>query len=771
MTTQKGGREYDLSIVKKDGSEIGLMLDLDKNGNKNYQRYDDPTLSQQYYVGRADYANLPPEKQMALIQVSWAAGYGLEFFDNEDDKRYYQSLGLDARFKNNILCGPKTSSIAVSAYTNSITDGGLNNWTDANNLTSWTKSATGTWLAQEGTIKHGGTYSARVNGTATRYFYQDLAWDTKYRGTTVTIKGWMYTTAGGGAVITIGIDDGGGSTNSTPQSNTGVWEQFSVSHKVTTGASYLHIVCTYTYASGSLACYFDDITWFSPIADGYPKVFAEFNDNLYVGVTDILYKLNATGDGLTFVNAFGKVITDLTPFTDGNLYISLGSTASKYYWMDGATPPVFTPSTLADGYAEFMTNVAGVMYKAVLPRELKKTSDPTNAGTWSTAINVGSTYHDITDLISETDVCYIGKEDMPYYLDTSDNDIPLIPDVQSLLKSTSCKNMIPWHTKIYVPVGNSGLVEYDSGIVTWRSPSLYQTNLSTFAGQVQAVAADEEYIFAMLDNSTKLEILAGQLREVDNRIIWAWHPIQEITLGGCETAFVSSIYKKRLWIASSVAGENLYYVPLPTKYGDVTGDTDYQFQTGGTLVTSWRHGNLQADQKAYFNLTLTAEGCDADNYIGVEYQTYYTALTGTWTSLGNFTNSPSQTRYFSDVTGTMIRFRFTIVTASVSTTPKLVSYDCRGIWRPKRRKLIDCYVKVADNVITKNGTQGSESEKSMREAIEEAADKVWPNTIYDIDGTEKTVAMLATRKHNVKLIKDKNPEYVYELIMEEIPLK
>ena len=252
------------------------------------------------------------------------------------------------------------------------------------------------------------------------------------------------------------------------------------------------------------------------------------------------------------------------------------------------------------------------------------------------------------------------------------------------------------------------------------------------------------------------------------------HPIQQITLTGCETAKVSSVYKKRLWIASTSSSDSVYYIPLTTKYGDITGDTNYEFQTGGYLITSWLHANLKADNKAYFKLTLTTENCNATNYVTVDYQTYFTALTGDWANLGNFITSPTQTKYFSSVTGEMIRFRFTLVTSATTTTPKLVNYDCRGIWRPTRRMLIAMTAKLADIHITRNGTQGSETYDSMKAAIDEAVNKAWPNTFYDIDSkgsTAKYVSVLRAREYDVKLKEgEKSPESLYELLLQEITL-
>ena len=781
----KGGQTYDFSFLRTNGADVGFMLD-EVNGKKKYERFTDPTLAQQFFTGSPDLGRMEPEKQFSINQSNYKGGYGLEFASDSgiDSYRYYESLGVDARFKNNLICGPVATGIALpSDPSPSMTDGGLEAWDTGSVLTNYTfvqDSSTPT-LALNGPNKRSGTYCAKISsaggGARSGHFYQDVNWESAYQGRGFTFTAWVKASTANDARIE--IHDGVGESLSSYHTGGGNYEQLTVTRILDGSATRLRLKCQLESASG-VDVYFDDlaVSLASGNAIGNPVAFADFNNELYIGAGGVLLKLNGAGNGFTAVSSFLSPITDLEAFTDGNLYICLGSTASEYYYMN--TSEALTQSTEADGFAEYMTNVSGVMYKAVLPNQLKKATDPTNAGSWGSAITVGSTFTDITDLISEVDVPYIGKEDMPYYLDGSDNDLPLIQDVQSLLKSTNCKNMIAWHRKIYVPVGESGLAEYDDGTISWRSPARFMTNLSNFNGQVQALAGDEEYIFAVVDNGAKLEILAGQATDVEGTATWVWHNLKEITLTGAETAFVSSIYKKRLWIASTSVSDSVFYIPLTTMYGDITSDTDYEFQTGGTLVTPWYHINLKADSKAYFSLTVDGEGLDSNNYITVDRQVYYTALTGAWTNLGNFTTSPSQTRYFPTsgtvASGRMIRFRFTVVTNSTSTTPKMTNFDCRGIWRPTKRKLIACVVKLGDNILPKKG-RPRDTYTAMKEALDEAYDKVWPNTFYDIDSTNaqgtqtaKYCNLLYAREYEVVLIEGEQPESKYELLFEEVTL-
>ena len=65
----------------------------------------------------------------------------------------------------------------------------------------------------------------------------------------------------------------------------------------------------------------------------------------------------------------------------------------------------------------------------------------------------------------------------------------------------------------------------------------------------------------------------------------------------------------------------------------------------------------------------------------------------------------------------------------------------------------------------------------MKEALDEAYDKVWPNTFYDIDSTNaqgtqtaKYCNLLYAREYEVVLIEGEQPESKYELLFEEVTL-
>ena len=362
---------------------------------------------------------------------------------------------------------------------------------------------------------------------------------------------------------------------------------------------------------------------------------------------------------------------------------------------------------------------------------------------------------------------------MPFYLDTDGNVHRLIPELKSLQSSTSGQNSDVWQGNLYIPCGTQSVVEYDDGTVTFRDPSDRCDNLTEFTGRVQAVTHDERWLFAVTDNATKVELQAGRSEVIDGTATWVWHPIAELTLANCQYAWVSNIYEKRLYIASTDGTEDLYYYPLPTNYGEPDSDSDYTFQTDGYFITPWLHANFKADSKAFVKLTLTMEDTSA-----TEYFTGYYRLKGTtaWTSIGNFVTSPTTTQYIpadsgsTDPSSIMIQFKFMAVTGDSSTTPKLLGYDCRGIWYPTKRKLISCSIKVADKLTMKKGALDTQTAAQIRTAINAANDATWPVTFYDPWGNTAYVKFLNVEKQTTGKYQDRNYEEIYNLTLEKVTL-
>jgi len=515
---------------------------------------------------------------------------------------------------------------------------------------------------------------------------------------------------------------------------------------------------------------------------GVVRAAADFNDKLYIGVDDMLCVLDADGDTFAVFACTGDFstsdfndglnITDLKVYGD-YLFIARGA-ANKYLYMDTSATPVITTSTITDGVADLFQVVDTTLWKALASTaELKSSTNAINGGSWTTATTVGATTDNITGLLTESGQLFVMKEDMPYYLDTDGNVHRLIPELKTTQTSTNGTNSDVWQAKLYIPCGTQGLIEYDNGVVTWRSPAKFCSNISEFTGQIQAVTHDEEWLFAITDNGNYLEVQGARAGTSEVGADWVWHPIAELTLTGCQIAWVSSVYKKRLYIASTVNSETLTYYPLPTTYGNADADTNYVFGTGGYFITPWFSANFRADYKSFIKLTLECENVGANDYITASYR-----IQGKtdFKDIGNYISTYS-TKYLPDYstgvkpTSTLIQFKFTWKVTDTSTCPRLLSFDCRGVWYPTRRNIITCTVLCADGLAARNGTDDGQTGAVIKAAIEEARDTAtWPVTFYDRDGNTIYVKVLSAKYRATSDTKDKNPEGVIDLVLMKVPL-
>ena len=373
------------------------------------------------------------------------------------------------------------------------------------------------------------------------------------------------------------------------------------------------------------------------------------------------------------------------------------------------------------------------------------------------------------------------KEDVPYYLDSSGNvQDDLAPELLTEYATTSGKNTILWLGNLYVPAGDQTLLEIGTSN-TFRNPSDFATNAGEYVGKVQALGADAHWLFAAVDNSTKIEILKGRLETVDGTTAWTWHPFVEITLAGAETMHVSTVVRKALWIASTSSSDSLYYIKLPTGYGDVTNDSNRSFKTSTEFETPWLDGNFPTDDKGFTEIKLwLGHTFDTNIY----YEAHYKKLQdSSFTDIGDFKGTATDRRptgflpsdgSSNKPTSTHLKLKFVAKTDDAQKAPVLLGYDLRGILYPaRRRQIIACTIRFGDNVSNNDGLL-EKNYKEIKDTINSARTADWPITIKDIWGDEQKVKFLPIPRRTgqfrvIKKEKDRILEAHYDVLMQIEP--
>ncbi len=485
----------------------------------------------------------------------------------------------------------------------------------------------------------------------------------------------------------------------------------------------------YQGASVTFTCY----VW----AGNADKAYIQINDG--VGTTNSSYHTGTSAwQQLTVTRTLNAAATQL------RIMLYYAASSGTAYFDDAALTGVngiVYQSSLSDNDAVYFractpAGSAPRLYKAVLPNQIRYTANPLNGGTaWSGITYIGAADTNITCLKELGGTIFIGKEDGYYYLDSSGIPHGIGSNMKAEQNTYNGWGSKTWDGKIYWLTGTANLWEYDDGDMLNLSPSLFTTNDTDFDGIVQAAVGDSTYFHIAVDNGTKTEILAGRWEIVNGYTDWRWHPIAEITLTGVQSMAITSVFKKRLYITSTDATENIYYLNLPTSYGNVAGDTNLTFQTGGYLETYWYAANLIDDVKAFVKTTLALLNCDGTNYWTVAYKKYGDS---SWTDIDNFGDGSEtdQTAYIPDDSGgndpktKWIKFKYTCTSDGAAPVPQMLGMDCRGIWYPTKRKIITAQIKCEDNITVKSGAKDTQTEKDIRDFLNTAYDTQWPLAFY-----------------------------------------
>lgn len=757
--------KHDIGILRQDGhTKVGLML-AQKDNVPLYATALEAPLAQQMSTGTMGYGWFLPTSELPLMQDDWRQGISQEVYDPSVPKKYFTSQNFDLRFKGMGICGPKATAITMPGTI-----------ATAAAIANGTMEAASSWTggSRDNTQKHGGSWAWEE---ANAEVYQEATtWSDTWRLKTFTFGCWVWAEDASSARIGISNKDADTPSYSSYHAGNSAWAFQTVTKTLDADATRIRVLLD---VDGLNKAYFDDCWLGSPAASA-TYTFMDFNEKLYLGRGMALCELNSGGTAFEIVTCLPTAITDMEPFSDDVLYIAQGL-STNYYSLTTAKvlKEVYTTSDRQVKYLACNHAATPVMWGSDEVNKVSKTTNPAEGGTaWSGQTTIASSYHEITDLVSDGNSIYIPKEDRTYYLDSSENCKVLVEETRHLAATGGGKNTIVWQGKIYMPYGDESLVEYDDGTITWRSPAKYCTNLSTFDGQVFATAGDEEWLFAILNNGDLIEVLAGRLETIGDTTAWVWHPIKQLSLDGCECAYVSSVVQKRLWIASTDSDDGLYYIPLPAAYGDVAADANRGYDTSATMYfeTPRLHGNFKGDDKSYIKLTLEMGDTTNDIYFEAHYKK---AGDSSWTDIGDFKTSPFTTRYIpldsSDEkpVAKWIKFKFVAKTNSATTTPTLKGYDCRAVLYPTRRKLTRTVVRCADDIKDKQGVNLGLTASEIREVIEEARDATWPVTFYDVWGDTKTVKIQPAEPFSrvIRYEKGRNIEEHFYLELEEVALE
>ncbi|KKL53301.1 hypothetical protein LCGC14_2276810, partial [marine sediment metagenome] len=350
-----------------------------------------------------------------------------------------------------------------------------------------------------GSIINQGTYSAKFQ-TNSGTIYQDVDSTNDYGGCEIVFT--AYVRAGSASQNRLGINDGQSTTYGSYHTGGSSFEQLTVSKTLALDEDKIRLICDHSntgtagYFDGAMTCTVTALTI------GVQTAHSEFNDNLYQSFGAVLAKLNSTT--FDFVAVMPATITDMHVMNWSGtdyLYIGQGDSDDLIYM----TTAELLTSSASNERAYFFTGSPTVLY-GVKQAGGNKVRKATAVDTWADVTLVGNGYENHTDLLMAPDNnIIIGKENIPYYSDgTTDDQNPLMAHFKSLTSSTTCKNSLQAFGATYIQGGDQTLYEYQgttgSAVATQTniSPANFMSGLSDFNGKIQAIAADDVYLYGVL---------------------------------------------------------------------------------------------------------------------------------------------------------------------------------------------------------------------------------------------------------------------------------
>ena len=374
--------------------------------------------------------------------------------------------------------------------------------------------------------------------------------------------------------------------------------------------------------------------------------------------------------------------------------------------------------TVVRGYgSSATTHDSGAIISLYQPHVIKSSSDPSNTGSWSTAVEIGTDDSPITGIVvdGDTDTILVTKTDGIYSYTTDGQVRNLTTLFRQFGHTDNFRGAYVWNGHILLPLGGGGLLDFNYANATVRDVSLSKLapEQTALHGPVIAMHGDPTHLFALIKDSSANYYYAMQANEVEHEgsMEFRWHVLAKLGAGGTLYPSRANLMvdtsrsdRRRLWIGyeeNSVSSMPYYFA-----FGDTGNDEDdgYTNDTDAYADTVKGDANLPRVSKRYESIELETRNLGAGGrQITVQYKL---DNADAWTTLDTVTESPIQTLNFPlGTTGKTLELRLTPALTSVGTTPaELHSFRLKAQLRPDATKLYPLTVYLAGKQQTLNGS-------------------------------------------------------------------
>jgi hypothetical protein len=787
------GEDYD--IVIDDGADSpsttqGLMVVRDQNGQLDLIEDILPPIQSPVPRDTISYAQVPPDQEIVWSQRSWHNGMGAEYFSSDDPFRYLEARGVDARFANRLTLAPLYERGGPI-----FADLSLEAWTSTTLLRSWTETvgSGGSITRETGAANvHEGAASAKmIRSGADVSIHQQQEGANQLAGEAVVFGAWVKQSAIN--AVRIVVSDAAGSalssTNGGTSTETDEWINITASHTLhasTTKVTFkVEVIADATVYVDQLY-----LTVGTETGEDQRTALANLNGTAYFNLGPYVFRQSENISASALTKKAGADVTDLAVY-GSNIYAALGDGTAYIYSADPtATSPTFTSSNLGSpderadrfGVAE---NANGdlALWKALDTQSLNASISPTNSnGIYSVAYSVGDSDGAFSRIYNFAGALVIAKTNgLWMYRRTMDNvsldrfvniiQADVSPRGTSVANSVAYSAGMVFGDSLFVGKPNYGMYRIfyvQQGIAVWEPFGWLiggEGNIDT-SNYVMAFATDGDWLYILmkdsdLDAGGDAHVLALR-QQSDGRggVRWVAHQILEIpNLQSPSSSDAPNadmlVYGRRLLIVGSAAdtnddGDTAKYqsvgqVDLPEDHESPSLASSPALLHKGTFVTSYFDGSFPDISKQFLKITMESESLSSANTVTVEYQVDNQT---SWSSVGTFNTSPSQTVAFpTQTTGKRLRLRLTLETTTLAskpaTTPVVNALITHATWSPPRLRRWRFSAYAEDALPLRNGSTANELGATISSNLNTMRDQAANVKIYtDVDTSGVTARIV-----------------------------
>ena len=370
----------------------------------------------------------------------------------------------------------------------------------------------------------------------------------------------------------------------------------------------------------------------------------------------------------------------------------------------------------------------GYLWAVTGVNEVKHTSD---LSTWSSAITIGESMYEITDIIGYQGKLLVGKEDGVWEVDDEDIAIEYLL-FREHAHPDNCVGWAVWSGMLFIPVQGTvwrwqGSQYKDIGPTDKKAGPT-----SEWPNRVSRMAPTAPYMLA----TTEPAVTGGW----GGMLMYngsGWH---HVTLASkpdeeSKVLFVTTEVgtdETRIWYGE---GAKIAYIRFPTYTGNRYdwADADYDI-TGATFISSWWDGGVKDAKKFWNRLSV-----NADIPTGTAIEIYVAEDGENWTGVEDFRFLGSLQPSLMDDTGEYtvmfpdgmvaksIQIIFMFHTLTSSASPRIKAFNVESLVRQPPAYVYSFRVLLASNLTKMNGeTETSRSSNDMWEALQRAAAKNAP---------------------------------------------